>query len=69
MARYPILEDGQWLRPTRRGFKEQCCDCGLVHRMDFRLVNGTIEFRVFRDKRATARARQGLKKRVIVIDG
>jgi hypothetical protein len=36
----------------------KCCDCGLVHRMDFRIVKGRVQFRPFRDKRATAAARR-----------
>jgi hypothetical protein len=38
--------------------REQCCDCGLIHRLDFRIVDGRIEFRARRDDRATAAARR-----------
>lgn len=69
MARHLKLEDGVWVRPKHRGFKEQCCDCGLVHRWDFRVVDEGVEFRVFRDERGTAAARRKLKRRVIIIDG
>lgn len=69
MARHEPLKDGDWIRPTRRGFKEQCCDCGLVHRMDFRIVDGSVEFRVFRDKRATSAARRVRRKAVVIVDG
>lgn len=40
------------------GYRLQCCDCGLVHRMDFRLHKGQIQFRVFFDGRATKAARE-----------
>ena len=42
---------------------KQCCDCGLVHRLDFRIVGGRIEFRTRRDDRATAAARRALRLR------
>jgi hypothetical protein len=55
-----------------KNFREQCCDCGLIHRLDFRIVdgrNGTrpgvrglrVEFRTRRDDRATAAARRTFK--------
>lgn len=69
MPSYPKLKDGEWLRPKHSGFREQCCDCGLVHRWDFRIVEGGVEFRVYRDERATAAARRPLKKRVLIVDG
>jgi hypothetical protein len=25
----------EWTRPRLRNFREQCCDCGLIHRLDF----------------------------------
>jgi hypothetical protein len=31
-------------------FAKQCCDCDLIHRLDFRLVDGRIQFRTRRDK-------------------
>ena len=49
------------MRPRKRGFKEMCCDCHLVHIVDYRIVDGTIEFRARRDVRATAAARRPLK--------
>ena len=42
-------------------FREQCCDCGLIHRLDFRIVDGKVEFRTRRDDRATAAARRSFK--------
>lgn len=60
--RYPDVEPGQWLMPRRRGFRMMCCDCGLVHRMNFHVEkrgNRTYVFiQAFRDERATAQARR-----------
>jgi hypothetical protein len=55
---YRTIAYGEWTRPRLRNFREQCCDCGLIHRLDFRLVDGRIEFRTRRDNRATAAARR-----------
>lgn len=55
---YYQVRDGEWIEPTLRGFREQCCDCGLVHRLNFRInERGRIEFQSFRDTRATNGAR------------
>ena len=69
--KYPYQEEGKWLRVVQEGFKFCCCDCGLVHKMDFRIVydgvedvrigEGRVEFRVFRDNRATGQVRRHLK--------
>jgi len=62
MAKYPQVHEGEWVRPIRRGYKMACCDCGLVHRMEFKLVRRGkgrfIWLRAFRDKRATAAMRK-----------
>jgi hypothetical protein len=44
-----------------RNFRKQCCGCGLIHRLDFRLVDRPIEFRTRRDNRATAASVETLK--------
>lgn len=58
---YEKIKPGEWLRPKRKGYKAMCCDCGLVHRLDFRVVEGRAEFRAYRDNRATAVARRHRK--------
>lgn len=69
MSGYAKPEAGEWVRPVRRGYKMACCDCCLVHRMDFRVVpygrGHTVEFRVWRHTRATAtmRRRNGIRLR------
>lgn len=58
---FPDVDAGEWVQPVRSGYLMECCDCGLVHRLDFRLVkwgNGKkIQFRAFRDEKATKRQR------------
>lgn len=62
MARYDKPKAGEWVRPVRRGYKMACCDCGLVHRLDFKVVpygrGHKVMFRVFRDNRSTAMVRR-----------
>jgi len=52
----------KWMRPERNGFRMECCDCGLVHTLQFRLVSGRyIEFRAQRNARATGQVRRHRK--------
>jgi hypothetical protein len=64
--RYPPVTDGQWVQPVRRGYRMQCCDCGLVHQLNFRLVprgaGHTIQLQAFRRARSTAAVRRERRK-------
>ena len=65
MPRYHVAQEGEWIEPRRRGFRWGCCDCGLVHEVDFEVrADGTLRFRVRRDGRATANARRPLRRGV-----
>lgn len=44
---------GEWIQPRRRGYKMACCDCCLVHNLDFRIYKGRVQFRAFRNGPAT----------------
>lgn len=69
-------DDGEWCNPDPKGFSVRCCDCGLVHRVDFRIVwrqrGGRrvrrVQFRVFRDQPETKlqRKRETFKCRASV---
>lgn len=50
--------EGEWIQPVRRGFHLVCCDCGLVHTLDFRIHRGKPQFRGWRDNRSTAAMRR-----------
>jgi hypothetical protein len=67
MATYSQLAEGEWETPPRKAYWMACCDCGLTHRMNFRLVKGKrgkiIQFRVFRDERATGQIRRHSQKK------
>lgn len=63
-----------WVMPSKRGYHLACCDCGLVHRMDFDVVEDGAGpayrraprkyraiFRADRAVRETARYRKAMK--------
>lgn len=50
--------DGEWVKINMREYREQCCDCGLVHRVKFRYSKERgLEAKSTRDPRATNGAR------------
>ena len=52
------IEDGEWVQPRKTNFQLACCDCGLVHGVDFREVDGVLQFRAFRRPRSTSNLRK-----------
>lgn len=45
------IEDGEWTTIDWKGQREQCCDCGLIHRVDFRVAEGgKLQFKATRVK-------------------
>ena len=58
MASYERPSSGEWFEPRLRGYRLMCCDCGLVHRVDFRIYRGQIQMRAVRHPGATAVARR-----------
>lgn len=60
--RYKKVLAGDWQQPIRRNYKLVCCDCGLVHHMDFRIFRGRVQFRAWRAPKLTAALRK--KERV-----
>lgn len=64
---YDKVQSGEWVQPRRRGYRMMCCDCGLVHILNFRVVRHglghKVQFQAFRHNRATASARAASGKR------
>ena len=59
---YYHVSNGEWITVAKRGYKEQCCDCGLVHKLNFKILeSGEISIQTTRDERATAAVRRGFK--------
>lgn len=67
--RYPVryqTEEGgwcEWIQPIEKGYRMACCDCSLVHEMDFRIYEGRIQHRARRHERATAAMRAWKKRK------
>jgi hypothetical protein len=65
---YNRPEPGEWFE--FEGMTDQrlsCCDCGLVHGLDFRVasdgVNHYIQMRAWRDNRSTGQMRRHMRER------
>lgn len=56
--KYPAVTENEWVQPIKQGYGMACCDCHLVHRLDFRVVDGRVQLRARRDNRATAQLRR-----------
>lgn len=60
--KYLDIEYGAWVRPVMHGYKLMCCDCGLVHRIDFKIIKWgrghKVMIRAYRLNRSTAQARR-----------
>ena len=58
------ITDGSWYRV--KGYTHsQCCDCGLVHKEDFKLENGELFFRTSVDAKETEAQRAALGIKVV----
>lgn len=57
--KYEQIQDGEWFSPRKKSHQEQCCDCGLVHTIDYRIVGGAVQLRATRNERRTAAVRRG----------
>ena len=53
---YPHVDNG-WIQPARL-YWMCCCDCGLIHKFEFRVRKGKVVLRAWRDNRATAQFRR-----------
>lgn len=67
MTRYKTMRSGAWFAP-KLAERWKCCDCGLVHWMEFKLAstaNGQwrLVVRATVDKRQTAQMRKERKGR------
>ena len=53
---------GEWFALHQTGDRIRCCDCGLVHNVEFSR-KGKVRLRVWRNERATAAVRRSNKVR------
>lgn len=45
--RKPVLQcdDDEWVTIAWKNQREQCCECGLTHTVDYRVEDGKLQFR------------------------
>lgn len=57
---HPIDIDGwtEWIEPDQKLYRIRCCDCRLVHDLQFRIDDGKVQFRARRNIRRTAASRR-----------
>lgn len=57
-----IGDDGwtEWVQPVASPdhYRMACCTCGLVHNLEFRVVDGRAQFRASLNNRATGQMRR-----------
>ena len=53
----------RWVQPVMHGYLLSCCDCSLVHRLNFRIYKGRIQFKAQRAPVYTRRERERAFKR------
>lgn len=61
MAKYTPVQtyEGSWYRV--KGYTHtECCDCALVHKEQYRLVNGHLEWKAEVDRETTDKRRKEL---------
>ena len=58
MAKYDVAQPDEWFFVPRKGFRHGCCSCGLIHDVEFKIVNNKIYTRWKTHERATAASRR-----------
>jgi hypothetical protein len=70
-----VEEDGRWTRVyypvmrDRQPYKLCCCDCGLVHDIEFWVEEDRVAMRVARNRRATGQIRRHMKREALRAGG
>lgn len=59
---YENVSDGEWIDITD-GEWSACCDCGLVHDMEYAVLDGRILRRCYRENRRTGLVRRAMKRK------
>lgn len=56
--KYIEHKEGEWIKVIGNSHKIACCDCGLVHKLNFKAKKYGIYLQAFRDNRATTQRRR-----------
>lgn len=68
VKKFKQVKSNQWVQPVRKGYLMACCDCSLVHKMDFRIALNQktntlhVQMKAIRDEANTKRLRKKVKK-------
>jgi len=71
MTKFYKVKDNEWQMPVMDKYKLACCDCGLVHNIDFRVIddetqkkikNASVLFRAKRNSKLTRELRKEMGK-------
>jgi hypothetical protein len=58
-TKYTRLDDGDGFEIDPNNILYfACCDCGLVHRIEFKKINRLVKMKMFRENRRTAAYRR-----------
>ncbi len=47
-VKWDQVSNGEWIEPDAAIHHVRCCDCGLVHRVEWRVVGKQVQFRAWR---------------------
>jgi hypothetical protein len=56
----------EWIEPSMKNFEWVCCDCGLTHKVDFKIRGRHVELRARRAEKLTAKERKRSKTILLV---
>ena len=61
--KFEQLKEGEWSEMLMENQKLACCDCGLVHTINFKIKKKTVHAQFFRDEKATKKERKKINKK------
>jgi len=62
------VKDGEWVRPKMTGYIFECCGCGMMHRMDFRVQSDGVNIEM-RGARLTDQEATDIRANLVRGDG
>lgn len=64
--RYVQHYEGEWIAPRRKRWFMKCCECGLTHIVNFRLVGKQIQMQLFRNEKMPFKSKAQIGKLAIL---
>ena len=47
---YYKVKDGEWIVVSDDSFEHKCCDCGLEHLVNYKIIDGDLHINFIRQK-------------------